>query len=81
MPKTPVEEESETTLTSVMAAAPNFGLTDTAARRILGEVAAAVCDWRAIGRRLRIPASTLTAYESAFDHEHIKEAITLPKRR
>ena len=81
MPKTPVEEESEPSLSSVMAASRSFGLTNTAARRILGDVAAAVGKWRTTGRSLRIPASTLAAYASAFDHEHLREAEVLATRR
>jgi hypothetical protein len=38
------------------------------------EVHAVVSDWRKVARKLRIPARSLAAYASAFDHPLMDEA-------
>ena len=48
---------------------------------VFGEVLTAVSAWRQIGGRLRVKASTLDAYASAFEHERMDEARTLLKTR
>lgn len=72
-PKTPVSEalpaptDAAEGIDAAMGCADRFGLKPTAARRIVTEVKAAVGNWRAIGKRLGIPAATLAAYADAFD--------------
>ena len=76
--KTPIsEDEDETGIEVALAAAPRFGLRSQDAKAILGEVFAAVSDWRKAGVRLRIKASTLDAYASAFENPHLSEAARL----
>jgi len=76
--KTPIaEDQDETGIRVALAAAPRFGLKSQDAKAILGEVFAAVSDWRKTGVRLRIKASTLDAYASAFENPHMTEAARL----
>jgi hypothetical protein len=58
-------------------AAPRFGLKPVAAKAIVREVHAAVVDWRKVAKTLRIPARTLGAYDSAFEHPLRQEAQRL----
>jgi len=77
-PKTPItEEQEEPTIAAALAAAPRFGLKATTAKTILREVLAAVSVWRKTGKQLRVKASTLDAYASAFDHSLMSEAKRL----
>ena len=74
-PKTPITEEpGELSIEATLAAAPRFGLKPADARKILREVVDVVDNWRATGRRLRIKATTLDAYASAFEHPLMDEA-------
>jgi hypothetical protein len=57
-----------------MSAAPRFGLKTADAKKILHEVVRAVSDWRKTARQLRLKASTLDAYASAFEHPLMDEA-------
>lgn len=72
-PKTPVSERSpmvvdgRAALSEALAHAERFGLAPEAARSIVAEVRAAIGGWRAIGRKLGIPAATLDAYADAFE--------------
>lgn len=75
MPKTAISEEtSDSSIEAALDAAPRFGLKSGAAKTILREVHVAVADWRKIAKKLRIPASTLNAYASAFEHPLTDEA-------
>ncbi|MBK8099326.1 MAG: hypothetical protein IPK26_19625 [Planctomycetes bacterium] len=47
------------------------------AKDLLRELVIAVDGWRQIGRRLRLPAATLAAYDSAFDNPCRAEARQL----
>jgi hypothetical protein len=64
-------------LHAAFAAAPRFGLKATAAKSIVREVYSAVADWRKTGKKLRIPARTLDAYASAFEHRLMDQARNL----
>ncbi len=76
--KTPAaEDQAEPALAGVLEAAPRFGLKTAEAKRILREVFRAVFDWRKTGRQLRLKASTLDAYASAFEHPLMDEARQL----
>ena len=68
------EDQEEPTIASAFAAAPRFGLTARESRKILRDVFVAVSGWRKAGRQLRIQASTLGAYASAFEHPLMDEA-------
>lgn len=73
--QTPISEEHDQPgIAAALAVASRFGLNTRAATTILREVFAAVSAWRRTGRRLRVPAATLDAYASAFEHELMDEA-------
>ncbi|MFM9079007.1 MAG: type II toxin-antitoxin system HipA family toxin [Opitutaceae bacterium] len=77
-PKTPISEEpAESGIEAALDAAPRFGLKLAAAKTIVREVHAAVADWRKVAKKLRIPARSLAAYASAFDHPLTAEAAKL----
>ena len=77
-PKTPIAETSgEPSLAAALAAAPRFGLKPTEAKKIVREVFVAVSGWRQTGKKLRIKASTLDAYATAFEHPMMNEARNL----
>ena len=71
------EDQEEPTIAGALDAAPRFGLLTADARKILGEVFAAVSGWRTTGKRLRLKAPTLDAYASAFQHPLMDEARQL----
>jgi len=71
------EDQEEPTIASAIAAAPRFGLRASEAKQILRMVCTALSGWRKTGRQLRLNASTLDAYASAFDHAHFEEAKRL----
>ena len=74
-PKTPISEDLEDpTIAAALRAAPRFGLTPQEAKAILREVLEAVSSWRETGKRLGIKASTLAAYQTAFEHPMAEEA-------
>jgi serine/threonine-protein kinase HipA len=78
MPKTSISEEaSDSSIEAALEAAPRFGLKPSAAKAIVREVHAVVADWRKAARKLRIPARTLDAYASAFEHPLRDEAAKL----
>ena len=62
------EDQAEPTIAGALAAAGRFGLKAVESKKILREVFAAVSGWRKTGRQLRLKASTLDAYDSAFEH-------------
>lgn len=75
LPKTSISEDNtEPSIAAAMDAAPRFGLKPAAAKAIVREVATAVAGWRKLGKKLRIPARTLDAYASAFEHPLRQEA-------
>jgi serine/threonine-protein kinase HipA len=71
------EDQAEATIAGALEAAPRFGLKTVEAKRILREVFTSVCSWRKTGRQLRLKASTLDAYASAFEHPLVDEARQL----
>ena len=71
------EDQEESTIASTLAAAPRFGLKATESKKILREVFTAVSGWRKTGRQLRLKASTLDTYASAFEHPLLDEARRL----
>ena len=75
MSKTAItEDQQEPTIAGALTAAARFGLKGDETKRILGEVFTAVSGWRKMGRQLRLKASTLDAYSSAFEHPLMDEA-------
>ena len=73
--KIPVTEFQEhSTIRAALDAEARFGLKTPEARDILREVLGAVSDWRKTGKQLRIKASTLDAYATAFEHPLMDEA-------
>ena len=78
MSKTAItEDQEEPTIAGALATAERFGLKPADSKKILREVFAAVSDWRKTGRQLRLKASTLDTYASAFDHSLIDETRRL----
>jgi serine/threonine-protein kinase HipA len=78
MTKTAITEDlEEPTIALALDAAARFGLTADAAKQVLREVLAAVSGWRKTGRQLRLQATTLDAYASAFEHPLREEARRL----
>jgi serine/threonine-protein kinase HipA len=75
MNKTAITDDQEdSTVASALIASPRFGLNAAGAKKILREVFTAVSNWRETGRRLRLKASTLDTYASAFEHQLMDEA-------
>jgi len=78
MNKTAVtEDQDEPSIARALAAAPRFGLKTTESKKILHEVFAAVSGWRKTGKQLRLKASVLDTYASAFEHPLMDEAKRL----
>ncbi|MCX6896007.1 MAG: HipA domain-containing protein [Verrucomicrobia bacterium] len=78
MSKTAItEEQQEPSLALALDAAARFGLKGTEAKKILRAVFTATSGWRKTGRQLRLKASTLDAYASAFEHPLRDEANRL----
>jgi len=74
MSKTAITEDPvEPTIAVAMAAAGRFGLKAAESKKILREVFNAVSGWRKTGRQLRLKASTLDVYASAFEHPLMDE--------
>ena len=71
------EDQEEPAIALAFAAAARFGLKAGEAKAILREVLAAVSGWRKTGRQLRLKASTLDAYATAFEHPLMDEARRL----
>jgi len=73
--KTPIGEDQETSsIAAALDVAARFGLKPADAKTILHEVFTALSAWRQTGRKLRMKATTLDAYASAFEHELMDEA-------
>jgi len=78
MSKTSItEDQEEPSIAGALAAAGRFGLKASESKRILREVFTAVSGWRKTGRQLRLNASTLDAYASAFENPLMGEARRL----
>lgn len=78
MSKTAItEDQVEPTIAVALAAAERFGLKAAESKKILREVFTAVSCWRKAGRKLRLKASTLDAYASAFEHSLMDETRRL----
>jgi serine/threonine-protein kinase HipA len=71
------EDQAEPTIEGALDVAPRFGLKTVEARKILKEVFVSVSSWQTTGKRLRLKASTLNAYASAFQHPLMEEARQL----
>jgi serine/threonine-protein kinase HipA len=74
------EDQEEPGVAGAFAVAPRFGLDATESEKIFREVFVAVSSWRKIGRQLRIKASCLDAYASAFEHPLMDEARQLARK-
>ena len=75
VPKTAISEDNtEPSIEAALDAAPRFGLKPRDAKTIVREVSSVVADWRQAAKKLRIPARTLDAYASAFEHPLMDEA-------
>jgi serine/threonine-protein kinase HipA len=75
MPKTAITEDQESpSIDAALAAAPRFDLNVPEAKAILREVLAAVSGWHKAGKKLRIRASTLDAYNTAFENPFMDQA-------
>lgn len=78
MSKTAItEDQQESTIDGALAAAPRFGLKAPESKKILREVFTAVSGWRKTGRQLRLKASTLDIYASAFEQPLMDETKRL----
>jgi serine/threonine-protein kinase HipA len=78
--KTPIsEDESEPTISGALAVASRFGLQETDALSILREVYEAVSKWRNIARKMKMKATTLEPYATAFEHGLMTEARAVLK--
>lgn len=71
------EDQVEPAIAVALAAAGRFGLKAAESKKILREVFTAVSGWRKTGRKLRLKASTLDAYASAFGHPLMDETRRL----
>ena len=71
------EDQPEPGCSSALAAAGRFGLKPVESKKILREVFTAVSGWRKTGRQLRLKASTLDTYASAFEHPLMYEVRQL----
>ena len=78
MSKTSItEDQEEPSIANALVAAERFGLKAAESKRILREVFTPVRDWRKTGRQLRLKASTLDAYASAFENPLMDETRRL----
>lgn len=80
--KTPITDENEEPCIEVaLSVASRFGLKVPEAKDILREVFTATSAWRNTGRQLRINATTLDAYTTAFENPHRHEAARLLSKK
>jgi serine/threonine-protein kinase HipA len=78
MSQTAISEEVEMpSVEQALAVAPRFGLKPAEAKSILRQVSTVVAGWQVVGRRLRLKATTLSAYASAFENPFVAEAKQL----
>jgi serine/threonine-protein kinase HipA len=71
------ELDHTSSIQTVMSVAVNFGLSDSEAMRIAGEVAASVSTWRAGAAAHKLSATETAFMAGAFEHDDLKEAIAL----
>ena len=71
------EDQDEPSVANALAAGPRFGLKAAESKKILHEVFTAVSGWRKTGKQLRLKASALDSYASAFEHPLMDEARRL----
>ena len=71
------EEQRDPSMDDALAAAARFDLKGAESKRILHEVFDAVSAWRTAGRKLRLTATTLDAYSSAFEQPLMDDARRL----
>jgi hypothetical protein len=69
-----VKDEPDLSIEAALSVLGRFGLSIPEGKIILKEVFEAVSKWRQVGRQLRINASTLDIYSSAFETSIAEEA-------
>lgn len=76
---TAITEDRDVTasLEHALEVAPHFGLAAAAARRVVGEVHAAVRTWRQEAARCGVGAAEIERMETAFEHEDSRLAAAL----
>jgi serine/threonine-protein kinase HipA len=74
------EDQAEPTIAGALAASVRFSLKTTESKKILSEVFCAISDWRKVGRKLRLKASTLDVYGSAFENPLMDETRRLLRK-
>ena len=80
--KTPItEDQLEPSIAGAVKAASRFGLKASEAMSILREVYSAVSQWRRAAGKLKLKASTLEPYVSAFEHPLMDEARLFLKNK
>ncbi|MEZ0387043.1 MAG: type II toxin-antitoxin system HipA family toxin [Verrucomicrobium sp.] len=78
--QTPISDDGdEASIAAALNVASRFGLRKEEAKAILKEILATVKTWRTVGRKMKLKAGILDAYETAFEHELIFEAEQLVK--
>jgi serine/threonine-protein kinase HipA len=75
------EANEEPSIDEAMNASARFALKLPEAKGILQDVLTTVTAWREAGRKLRLKASTLDAYQTAFENPLTEEAARLLGRR
>ena len=63
-----------------MEVADYFDLSSTEASRVAGEVGAAVSLWRREAAQLGIAPSEIDRMASAFEHDDLKQSLTMSRR-
>lgn len=71
------ETDHTGSLDIALSVAEYFGLKPIEARAITGEVGQAVAQWKQSATSARITKSEIARLSSAFDHEDLKQAVTL----
>ena len=78
LPQTSISEDRDPpSIVAALRAAPRFGLKPAEALTALRALVKVVTGWRELGRSLRLKASTLSAYASAFENPLMAEARRL----
>ncbi|MGO9545214.1 MAG: type II toxin-antitoxin system HipA family toxin, partial [Rhodomicrobium sp.] len=71
------EDENSGSLDLAMSVAPYFGLKKAEAAAIAAEVGVAVSKWRKVAAAHKIEKHEIERLQSAFDHQDLKNAISL----
>ena len=71
------ELEHSSSIDTVMSVARGFGLSGAEARTIVGEVAEAVSNWRAVAAVQKIARNDIDFMSGAFEHADLMEAMKL----